>query len=281
MKKSAMLAIGVVGLALGAALLGLGQGRSGQPRFRFIYNTQPMSAEERASLSKPPWELRVEDLNPGTRIQYGLSPSSASGAPWLIYFPGNDKSQLQTGARVLLAIHEDHPANLIVLSYRGFSGNSGRPTVEEIQSDNFSLVTKLMAAHEIKPDRLHLIGFSIGGYFSGHCAAELAKRGQAPASLTLLAPGYDLVMVRPSIFQRFDPGDHYQMASFLPLVQGRSLVLQGSADDAFAGPLQGKAAAEALERGGKGSYQEIPGEGHSTILDNDQVLRLAREFIWR
>lgn len=271
----ALLAVGAT-----AEVTGMRERLFGRKRFRFVYATGSMREEESAAITHAGWKLEKEAPSPNITIQIAVSRSQATEAPWLAYFPGNDQTQLKTGVGVLEALRGAHEANLLALSYRGFSGSTGTPSVDEIRKDCLWIAQRFLKEHKVAAERLHVVGFSIGAHFSSYVAAELADGGTPPASLTLLSPAYDLVMVRPSPFERIAPGDDYQMAPFLASIRSRNLVLQGGADEAFGGPDQGKAAASILGPNG-GSYLELAGIGHEAILENSEALSQAREFIWR
>ncbi|OQX67263.1 MAG: hypothetical protein B6A08_16250 [Sorangiineae bacterium NIC37A_2] len=282
MKRLILLSFtGLVVLAALFEVSGLRARVFGRERYRFHYASGPMLAEEQAALRSSSWKLETLTVAPNMSIQIARASARSKDGPWLLYLPGNDKTQLKRGMQVLEALRADHDAHLAALSYRSYSGNPGSAEVDRIAEDNLAIVEALERQHGITPARLHLIGFSIGGYFAGRLTADLSERGRTPASLTLLAPGYDLVMIRPSPLARLGLGDDYQMAPFLPSVKSRSLVLQGSADEAFHGPDQGKAAARLLSQTGSSSYFEFPGLEHEALLEHEPALTRAREFLWK
>lgn len=281
MKKLLWLSLtGLVVLGALFELSGLRERTFGRDRHRFLYASGPMREEEQAALRSAPWKLETHRPSPELSIQVARAEARAKDAPWLLYFPGNDKTQLKTGMQVLEALRADHDANLLALSYRSFSGNPGSAEVDRIAQDNLAIVRALQAQHAILPKRLHVIGFSIGGYFAGRLTADLTAQERSPSSLTLFAPGYDLVMVRPSLVARLGLGDDYQMASFLGSVKCRSVVLQGTADEAFQGTEQGKAVAKLLAQSGPSSYVEFPDLGHEALLEHEPALERVREFLW-
>ncbi len=90
-----------------------------------------------------------------------------------------------------------------------------------------------------------------------------------PASLTLLAPVDDIVMVPRSFYERFAPGDDFQTRPLLDGIPGPVLVIQGTADEALLGPEQGRAISARL--GSRARYIELSGVGHVALLANDKV----------
>jgi pimeloyl-ACP methyl ester carboxylesterase len=250
----------------------------GRKRLRFVYATEASPRDEASRVAQggfESWPIEVR----GLKLQTLVSRSEAK-APWIVYFPGNDPEQLKGGKDVLSFLGGAAQLNLLSLSYRGFSGSEGTPEVGEIRDDLVYLTRQLI--DQERATELHLVGFSIGGYFAAATTGALTELGMAPKSLTLFAPGYDLVMLRPSRFEKVAPGDDYQVQEFLGQIHCPSLVLQGTKDDAFLGPEQGKKVhAELLKAGGAevAGYAEFEGLAHEEIHLAPAPLTRAREFV--
>jgi hypothetical protein len=264
----------VFAVGLGFETSGLRARFFGRKRYRFVYAAQSSRADEGKTLEGHGWRNRSIRLESGVTLQILERRASDAKAPWLFFFPGNDKQQLTGGQRLLDQIRGEHDVNLCVLSYRGFSGSSGEPEVENIRQDVVILTGKILREEHV--ERFHLAGFSIGGYFAAWTAHALTAQGLKPASIMLFAPGYDLVMLRPSRWERYAVGDDYQMAPFLNGIVSPTLVLQGSDDDAFEGPLQGRTTAEGI--GELATYAEFPAVKHEAILEHEPALARARTF---
>jgi len=245
----------------------------GRKRFRFAYATASSRADEGKSLEGEGWKSQAVELESGATLQILLRRAQGNDAPWLFYFPGNDPKQLTGGKFVLERIRGSENVNLCALSYRGFSGSTGEPELSDIQEDLRNLAHKFIQQEHIQ--HFHLAGFSIGGYFAAWTSARLTENGHKPASLTLFAPGYDLVMLRPSRWERYAVGDDYQMAPFLGGIHSPTLVLQGTADEAFGSVIQGRAAAAGVAGS---TYAEFEGIGHEAIHEHEPALAQARDF---
>lgn len=267
----------LLALALTLAVLeltGLRQRFLGRKRFRFVYATTSKNTTPEAATTDPEWKLELWTNGDGDQLPFFVSQRAASG-PWVFYFPGNDAAQLKIGVQFLSRVRGELPWNAVALAYRGFESTKGLGDEEAIRRDLQQQVTSWMEAKSISADQVLFVGFSIGAYFASATTAELTKHGHAPRALALLAPAYDLVMVRPSFYWKLDPGDNYDLSRFLPEIATPSLIVQGTADNAFHGPQQGRAVAETL----KSEYVELEGVRHEPILEEERALLRVREFL--
>jgi pimeloyl-ACP methyl ester carboxylesterase len=271
--------IALVGAGLLAFLLSpLHQRFLGRKRLRFPYLARPIAAEQYAKLAaRPGWSKSEVEVAPGVTLRGLIRKPPAAAADWVLFYPGNDESQLERGQAFLQSLDAGAGWGLAVFAYRGYDASSGKPKLSEMQADAPQILARLCAAQGAAPARVHLVGFSIGGHFAVHAAAGAAQRGQRAASLTLLASVDDIVMTHPSPWQYFSLGEDYQTRPFLRGVPAPVLVVQGTSDAALAGPGQGRALAAAL--GSRGRYLEREGVEHVPLLSDAATLEAVRAFI--
>jgi pimeloyl-ACP methyl ester carboxylesterase len=203
-------------------------------------------------------------------------PKSAA-APWILFYPGNDATQLRRGQGFLTRVAEERDWGLALYAYRGYDSSGGTPRLNDLATDAFEIFDKLCASERVAPANVHIVGFSIGGHLAVRAVGAAARRNLRPGSLSLLASVDDIVMVRRSFWERLDPGDDYQTRPYLGDVPGPVLVLQGTEDEALDGPGQGRAIAAAL--GARAQYVELPGMGHNALLESDAAVAKLRAFI--
>jgi pimeloyl-ACP methyl ester carboxylesterase len=272
------LAVLALGGLLAVFLAPLRERFLGRTRLRFPYLSRPIAADAYDKLAaKPGWAKAKAEVAPGVQLNGLVRRPSSASAPWVLFFPGNDESQLDRGQAFLIGLGGDLDWGLAVFAYRGYDSSDGKPELASMRADAPEIVAKLCAAEHVAPSRLHIAGFSIGGHFAVHAARGAALRGQRAASLTLLASADDIVMYHPSPWEKLSPGEDYQTRPFLNEVPAPVLVVQGTADSAFNGPQQGQDIARAL--GSRARYEELPGVDHVPILVNARALSLTREFI--
>jgi pimeloyl-ACP methyl ester carboxylesterase len=251
---------------------------AGPRRLRFTYLTGVLGySEYEAMASQPGWASTKVEVAPGVSLNGLVRRPSRPDAPWLLYYPGNDAAQLRSGQDFLTRLAQSEDWGLATFSYRGYDGSGGEPRLAAMAQDAPVILRSLCQAEHIPRDRLHVLGFSIGGHFSVHAVAAAARDNAAVASLTLLNPVNDIVMLRRSRFQRLAPGDDFQTAPLLAGVPAPVLIVQGGADEALQGNTQGMAISRAL--GSRATYAELPGVGHQELLEQEPMFEKVRAFL--
>lgn len=267
----------VAGAALGLASP-LRERLFGRKRLRFPYLSRPIAAATYAALAaKPGWAKAQVDVAPGVSLNGLVRQPTAPGAPWVLFYPGNDESQLDRGQTFLTSLGGERPWGLAVFAYRGYDSSTGQTELLGMREDAPKIVAKLCEAQGVAPARVHIVGFSIGGHFATQAAKVAASNGRRAATLTLLASVNDVVMYHQSPWEKLSAGEDYQTGPLLADVPAPVLVLQGAADITFQGPQQGRDIAAALAA--RGEYHELPGVGHVPLLADTQALSLVRRFI--
>jgi pimeloyl-ACP methyl ester carboxylesterase len=250
----------------------------GRTRLRFPYLSRPIPAATYAALAaKPGWAKAELEVAPGITLRGLVRRPSANDKPWVLFYPGNDESQLERGQGFLNRVGRELDLGLAVFAYRGYDASDGKSELAALRADAPEILAKLCQKEGIAPAQVHVAGFSIGGHFAVHAVRGAAERGRRAATLTLLAPADDIVMYQPSRFAKLSAGEDYQTRPFLAGVPAPVLVLQGAADQTLDGATQGRAIAEAL--GERAKYVELAGVGHVAILDNGPALAAMREFV--
>ncbi len=273
------LAIGIVAATIvGGAVLAWGTLVRGRHPLRFVYAIGGLSAEKYASLAATTgWQRWNVTLGDGVILNGLIRRPKDADAPWILFYPGNDGAQLTTGQQAVQAMIAGDDWGGAVISYRGFDGSGGVPRIAQLRTDGVAIYDALRAAEQLASTQVHLAAFSIGGHIATHVAGQLAARNAGAPSLSLMASVHDIVMVRPSILARIDPGDALQTAPLLAAVPAPVLVVTGSADDALNGTAQAKAITTAL--GARAHYVELAGVRHMELLFNDAALAAVHTFV--
>jgi pimeloyl-ACP methyl ester carboxylesterase len=273
------LALSALGLALVIVMaLPLYERFFGRKRLRFPYLSRPIPAATYDALAaKPGWAKAELTVAPSITLRGLVRRPSSPDKPWVLFYPGNDESQLERGQGFLIRMAGDADLGLAVFGYRGYDASDGKSELDQIRADAPQLLLELCKKEGIAPAQVHLAGFSIGGHFSVVAAQVAAQRGQRAATLTLLAPVNDIVMYHPSRLEKLNAGEDYQTGPFLPGVPAPVLLLQGAADQTLDGASQGLAIARAL--GDRVKYVEYPGVGHVPLLEHAPALEALREFV--
>ncbi|MGQ0504511.1 MAG: hypothetical protein ACT4TC_04270 [Myxococcaceae bacterium] len=273
--KRARIGLLIALVVFAGAVMGLRRFLPGSERLKYPYLASRVSQSAYEDLArKPGWKRSALHPAEGITLRGLARRPKSPDAPWILFYPGNDSTQLRTGQAFLERVAAGQDFGLAVYAYRGFDASDGAPRYAELLSDAPQIFSGFLKAEDVKPDRVSLVGFSIGGHF-----AVKAITVQRAASLTLLACVDDVAMVHPSLWQRFDAGERYNTMPLLPSVPAPVLVLQGASDDAFEGPGPGRAISKAL--GDKAQYVELEGVGHTEILENARALTAVHNFAQR
>lgn len=271
-------------LAFGVAVLGLAlfspvrERIFGRARLRFPYLARPIPAATYAALaSKPGWAKSEVQVAPDIKLRGLLRRPASKTAPWVLFYPGNDESQLERGQTFLNALAGELDWGLAVFAYRGYDASDGKAGLLSLRTDAPEIFAKLCASEALPPGRVHIAGFSIGGHFAVHASRGAASKGARASTLTLLASVDDIVMYQPSPWEKLSSGEDYQTRPYLDGVPAPVLVLQGTADKALDGPQQGRNLAAAL--GPRARYEELPGVEHVPLLFDQKALGIVRAFV--
>src|SRR5688500_2612610 len=91
----------------------------GRARLRFPYLSRPISDATYAELAaKPGWTKAALEVAPDIQLNGLVRKPRSDGAPWILYYPGNDESQLQRGQSFLIRLGGDEDWGLAVFAYR-------------------------------------------------------------------------------------------------------------------------------------------------------------------
>lgn len=153
--------------------------------------------------------LRTAD---GLDLRSWYRPARA-GRATILYLHGNAGHIGYRGRRVRPFL--DHGFGLLLLEYRGFGGNPGRPSEAGLASDARAAIAFLKDAG-VRCENIVLYGESLGSAIGIAIAAELADAGEPVAAVVLEAPlssvrevaahHYPWVPVRLLLHDRFEAG---------------------------------------------------------------------------
>jgi pimeloyl-ACP methyl ester carboxylesterase len=249
----------------------------GKRHLRFAYFTGPLSAERYAELAAVPgWAATSLAVTPSVTLNGLIRRPVSRTAPWVLFLSGNDPTPLATAQTFLERLRSGADWGCVTYAYRGYDSSGGTPDREDLEADTLKAFDDLLARERVPPARVHVVAFSLGGYFASYLVGNAARTQRKVASLSLLAGAEDLMMVHWKRLSNFAPGDVYETQPLLDAVPAPVLVVQGGADDAI-GAEQGRKIAARL--GARARYLELPGIKHIELLGNDAAIGAAREMI--
>jgi uncharacterized protein len=181
---------------------------------------------------------------------------AAPGRPTLLYFHGNAGNLANRSERVRKYLVRG--LGVFILSYRGYSGSTGRPS-EQANVADAKLAYEALIAEGVAPDDIIVYGESLGSGVAVQLAAEKPVGGlvlDAPYTsiVDVAAAAYPFFPVRPFLF------DRYESLRYLPRIDAPLLVIHGE-DDEVIPVAMGRAVYAAADV--PKEIVTFPGAGHS------------------
>jgi hypothetical protein len=178
------------------------------------------------------------------------------GRPTLLYFHGNGGNLANRSERVRK--YRARGMGVFILSYRGYSGSTGRPS-ERANVADAKLAYEALIAEGVSADDIIVYGESLGSGVAIQLAAAKPVGGvvlDAPyTSIVDVAAGaYPYFPVRPFLF------DRYESLRYLPKIDVPLLVIHGE-DDEVIPVAMGRAVYTAANA--PKQIVTFPGAGHS------------------
>ncbi len=230
---------------------------------QLIYLPMGGEAEPPAGVAIEPVTFETHD---GLTHEAWLLPPDAEPVSTIVVAPGNagNRSFRVPMAREFVA--RGHA--VVLLDYRGYGGNPGRPAEDDLVADARSAVTAVTARQDVDPTRLVYLGESLGTGVLSAVAVD-----EPPAALVLRSPFPELADVGRSAYP-FLPvrtllRDRYPVVDHLETYDGPLLVVAGERDRIVPTRLS----EEVAERAGA-DLVLIDGAGH-----NDPALFTGSGFV--
>ena len=205
--------------------------------------------------------LSTED---GLSLGAWYAPARDSTEPVLIYFHGNAG---HIGDRaVKVRAYLDAGLGVLMVSYRGYGGNTGRPTEAGLYADGRAAL-RYLAGEGIAADRIILYGESLGGGVAVRMATEMAET-QPAAAVVLEAPFTTAADVAQRHYfylpARWLVRDRYDSLRIIGQIGAPLLILHGERDRTVPVDLARRLLAAAPEPKSGIFY---PRAGHNDLLD--------------
>jgi fermentation-respiration switch protein FrsA (DUF1100 family) len=189
---------------------------------------------------------------------------AAQGRATILYLHGNGGHIGYRGDHVRPFL--DNGFGVLLVEYRGYGGNPGRPSEDGLMSDARAAFAFLDTAG-VSPGETVLYGESLGGGVAVSIAAEQAAAGRPVAALVLEAPLSSVTDVAayhyPWAPVRWLLKDRFESVARIAEVHAPLLIVHGDADGIV--PIRyGRALFEAAREPKEATW--IPGGGHEDLM---------------
>jgi uncharacterized protein len=116
-------------------------------------------------------EFKAED---GTALFAWFLPARKEARATVLYLHGNAENISTHFANV--AWMPAQGFNVLAFDYRGYGGSEGSPSLHGVQLDIDAAMRTLLARPDVDPDRIYILGQSLGGALAIHYAARTSYR---------------------------------------------------------------------------------------------------------
>jgi hypothetical protein len=203
---------------------------------------------------------------------------AAQGRVTILYLHGNGGHIGYRGDRVRPFLEGGF--GVLLVEYRGYGGNPGRPSEQGLISDARAAFAFLDGAG-VSPAETVLYGESLGGTVAVLIAAERAAAGRPVAAMVLEAPLSSVTDVAAHHYPwapvRWLLKDRFEAAARIADVRTPVLIVHGDADGVV--PIRyGKALFEAAQEPKEAAW--IPGGGHEDLAQFG-LRRIVFDFLAR
>lgn len=244
-----------------------------------LYHPTHLTPEELGALANEPgWSFDELEIAPEETLVGLVREPQQADAPWLLYFGGNAMS-LRSSKHVLEHLAADEDWGLAVWAYRGYDGSAGSPTQRALLTDARAAAERLRRVHGVEPERLIVVGQSLGTGIAMHTAAYCCPTEHAPAGLVLVSPYTSMARV----FDEHAPlpigwalSDDYPSATYLSDVSCPVLIVHGARDDVIAVQHSRDLEAQRPDHVELVVFDEL---GHNDIWSSPRVVDIVRDFI--
>jgi uncharacterized protein len=213
----------------------------------------------------------------GLRLEAWYVPAAGDPTSVVLLTPGNAGNR--AGRLPLARGMAERGHGVLLVDYRGYGGNAGRPGETGLVRDAVAAWEHLASRADVDPRRIVLLGESIGAGVAAGLAAELAPDDE-PLAVVLRSPFPALAEVA-RVHYRFLPvgmllRDRFPVTEQLRGVGAPVLVVAGGADTIVPTELSERVATDA-----DASYLEIPGADHNDaeLFDGARFLDGVDAFV--
>ena len=208
----------------------------------------------------------------GLDLTHWYRPPATSGGPVVVLFHGNAGHIGDRAAKYRPLFEAGF--GVFLAEYRGYGGNPGSPTEEDLTADGHSVLT-FLAGQGVAPERTVVYGESLGTGLAVKMAAD-----RPVAGLVLEAPPGSIAEVAQAHYwyvpAKWLIWDKWNVIDLLDRVDAPLLLLHGDADRTV--PVRfGRRVYEAAT--GEKAAVFVPGGGHVDLYDHPGVTERVIDFI--
>lgn len=154
--------------------------------------------------------------------------ASLEASPFIIYYGGNAEDPL-ISLRYLIP-DESQSYSWLFMNYRGFGESTGKPSQAGLFADALAVYDHVIKVFKISPDKIFLVGRSIGSSIASYVASQ-----RVTAGLILVTPFDSLVSFAPKIVQnsplKYYLQNYFNTQKYLESVPGQILIISAEEEE--------------------------------------------------
>ena len=229
-----------------------------------IYNPSMDRVRPSSSANPNMYEISVKTSDGLSLISWYQNPS-ISHKGIIVFFHGNTGSVADRDEKVKPYI--DSGYGVLLVGYRGFGGNPGRPSENGLYEDGRA-VLRFLNKNTIPEARWIFYGESLGTAIAVHLAFELSRMGTPIQALILEAPFTSMSEMAarsyPYIPARYLVKDKFNSLAKISVIQTPLLILHGECDEVVNVDL-GKSLFDSAQGPKEGAW--FPEAGHNNLYN--------------
>lgn len=223
-----------------------------------LFLPQPyVGAPPAARAGRPVEELTFEATD-GVRLRgwFVHQPTPTGRAPLVVYYGGNAEE-------VSWQATEPWPAewSLALVNYRGYGASEGKPSERDLYADALAVIDALARRPDVDPERIVLVGRSLGAGVATHVAAH-----RPVAGVVLISPYDSMIEVGRRHYPWLPVGlllkHPFDAQSAAPAIRAPLLAIAGGRDSIIP-PVHSRRLFDAW--GGPKRWVELPGADHNDL----------------
>lgn len=209
----------------------------------------------------------------GLKIKAWYLPPSEPSRPTILYFHGNAGNIANRGFIVRPFIDKGY--GVLLLTYRGYSGNPGKPSEEGLYNDARAAM-QFLENEKVSPHCIVLYGNSIGAAIAIQMATEYSV-----GALVLQSPFSTLTDVAQVHYAFFMPfkgliNDKYDSMSKVKSIYAPVYILHGKSDNIIPPELSRKLF-DAIGQPKEAKY--LPNRGHNDLFEPGLVINFIKKYV--
>jgi hypothetical protein len=224
-----------------------------------------------------PWKSSEFILNVNQQLLHGwfVKAEFVEKSPLIIYYGGNAEDVSINLSYLQPA--EPQATSWLLMNYRGFGKSTGKPSQAGVFADALAVYDHLIKNTGISPEKIFLMGRSIGSSVAAYVASQRKVGG-----LILVTPFDSIVNFAPKFFKIFPIKryleKYFNTQKYLEGVQGKILVIAAGRDEVVP-----KINLENLINQFKDQLEvvEIKKANHQNIADFHEFESAVNEYIHR